>query len=171
MRRSAIILLIVGLIIESVGYMIDKADVFIFIVHMISPRYVLGEKAIASLKAEKELMPDDPGFSVVEHLFKQETLRQNPPELVQSISVMRMNLEGAGLAFGTGGVRPRQPLRVTLSNGQTVDWDINLLQNELDNLKLNSLTTTSVVVFVLGILFQIVGFIIEQKGRPTAAAV
>lgn len=65
MKRSAIVLLIVGLVVESAGYMIDKAGFFSFIVRGISPTFVHGEEAVRALRAGNALVAMNPRFEAV----------------------------------------------------------------------------------------------------------
>jgi len=57
----------------------------------------------------------------------------------------------------------KRPLTFELSNSKTYDWDIESLTGQINELKKGRLLKMAFVIFFVGIVTQIVGFIIERK--------
>jgi hypothetical protein len=168
LNRTALLLLIVGLVVESAGYVLDKADFFGFVVPLVSPTFVGGQAATSAIRSGKVLERGSEGFDAAEYLFKEAAKRENPAERVDALSVLRFSPGGARLSFGKAGVTPQLPVKVLLSNGQELDWETGALERALDAHRQARLTLTSVVIFLFGICLQIVGFVVEQRNDQRA---
>lgn len=168
MKTGALTLLILGLVVESLGYAVDKADVFQFVPRIISLTYAESEAGLAFLQQGQPLNPLDPGFSSISEIFKDVLREQNPPELVARVGIVRFVPREPDLDIGPYGVSRRRGLAVYLSNNQKVEWDLEALRGLLDEIRQNHLTRASILLFLSGVVLQIIGFIVQAKGRKSA---
>jgi hypothetical protein len=65
LKKLAIILLLIGLLLEVAGFLVAYPERFPFIPKMIASDYVNACKAVQLLENKKPLLPKSPGFSVV----------------------------------------------------------------------------------------------------------
>lgn len=163
MKRQALTLLIVGLLIQSVGYLVDKASVFGFVSKLVSPTYRNGSKALAVFDNQGSLKQGEPGFDAAENALLDILRAQNPPEEIKGIRVTKFVAGDPSLGFSVFAATPKRELVATLSNGQELKWDVSLLRNIIEQAREHALTCASMAVFAFGIGLQIVGFIVEWR--------
>ena len=88
---------------------------------------------------------------------------QNPPENTISISVLKFQREGARLTFSKKRTKEVIPIKVFISNGQEINWSYEKLMKNIEKFKKKNTFITSVIIFLLGVIIQIIGCIIGLK--------
>lgn len=165
MRGTAVTLLVVGLVAETIGFVIDKSERFGFTEPVITPEYVRGKEGLEKLATSQELTPGEPGFAVITRIYFQRLREINPPESHESIhkiQVERIELRRA-FAFNAGAGEIRRPLKFHLSIDDVGDWNFGAVERRLHAVRQADFTRASMVIFAIGALLQILGFLREQN--------
>ncbi len=158
MKTSAVVLLIVGLLIETAGFMADRTNVFSFVLPLIATEYTSGMRGVATLESTKSLEPQSPGFRTAAEIFKGALKKQNPGKRIDHIRVLRFRR--TGMKFGESITKT---LKVFLSDEHEFDWTVEALVTELEEIRQSRLTIAAMCIFSLGIFLQIVGFLVENR--------
>jgi hypothetical protein len=158
MKKAAVILFVVGLLLETAAFLGDQASSISFILKFIAPNYIQAKKGLEKLETKNELIPQDIGFTQINQIFFDLLRPQVEPEVLEKISILKIRREGAILGFSTKRVKEIVPLKIELSNGQTVDWNWESLDTEVEKLKQQNIFKYATVIFVIGAIVQIVGF-------------
>ncbi len=157
------ILFVLGLLLESVGFLLGAVDNIPVVLRIVSPRYVTASHALEILASDRVINASVPGFEDIAGIFLNAARSQNSPEAMRTIEVQELRLKGTtGLAFGKAAVRETVPVVVALSNGQEVDWDLVTIRKQIEDLKGHQLFGWAIGLFVAGIISQVVGFIVDK---------
>jgi hypothetical protein len=165
-EKLGIIVFIVGILVSACAFIADKVDHIPAVLRVLAPAYLRAQAGIEKLKATKTLEPNDAGFSEITKLFFARAARENPPELLASLSVRKLTRQTAMMAFGESQVGEVVPVEVELSNGQKVQWDLKQIESETAPLKESRIFHFSVAFFILGLIIAAIGFFIDHaSGR------
>lgn len=159
MRTSAKFLLVLGLVIETVGFAIDKADAFRFMESIVSPDYAIGLTAVEMLEERRTLALEDPGFNILANIYLEKLREINPPNLIkgiEGIEVSEIRLPEA-LGFSPSAGVIRRPLEFQLASGQTGEWSLGEMMDALEVIRGKSFTIAAILVFAFGAIIQILG--------------
>jgi len=163
MKNITLILFVSGIFVETIAFFIGYAEHVPFLYQVISPTYYCANKGFEKLRDVKLLKQTDKGFIQISQLFKDVAAKQNPAEVVERINPTEFIRKGAMQAFSTDRVKEVIKVGVKLSNGQTVDWDLNEISSMVKALKSTNTFQWALKIFSLGVLIQIIGFIIGKK--------
>ena len=164
--RVLITLIIVGLVIETVAFFVSQIENIPFVLRIVSPKYAHASKGLKRLESSTALTPSDEGFNEFQDIFLNLLCAQNPTEQVTSISILKFQREGARLAFSKKRAREVIPIKVFISNGQEIDWNIEDLVENVERLKKTDTFVISVIIFLFGVIIQIIGVIIQLNKNP-----
>jgi len=163
MKNITLILFVFGILVEAIAFFIGYADQVPFLFRVISPTYYRASKGFEKLRDVKSLKPTDKGFIEISQLFKNVAAKQNPPEVVERINPTEFVRKGAMQAFTADRVKEVIKVDVKLSNGQAVSWDLNEISSMVKALKSTNTFKWALIIFSLGVLIQIIGFILWKK--------
>ncbi len=160
MKNIALILFIFGIFVEALAFFIGYADHIPFLFRVISPTYYRLNKGLEKLRDVKRLKPTDKGFVEISQLFKEITAKQNPSEIIERINPTEFIRK---LTFSSDHTKEIIHVDVKLANGQTVSCDLSEIPTMVKALKSTNTFKLALVIFSLGVLMQIIGFIIGKK--------
>ena len=169
MKGSALILFIIGLLLEAAAFFSSQAEDIPLVLTALAPRYVAAQVGLSKLDSDLVLTSDDPGFAELSNLLLAEAANQNAPEVVSLLSVTRITRGRPSLVFNRRTVRERIATTFHLSNEQEINWDLAVLTNRVESLKSQRLFVAATLVFIAGVLVQIIGFVI-QAGRSRSGS-
>jgi len=162
MKRVTVTLFIVGLVFEFAGFFGDQSANIPFVMRLVSPRYTHAQAGINALSASKALEPGQRGFGVLSDIFLAKLAEENDPNRLTQISVHRFSRGNARLGFSRDRAGEVIPINVTLSTGQTLEWELASVTREVDSIRNKSLFWLSLVVFLVGVAIQCIGFAVEM---------
>ena len=154
---------------ETVAFVASKADEIPIVLSVLAPDYVLAQTGLQTLESRLLLTPKDPGFEVIAHIALEELASNYPDELIESLSVTEISRSTPMITFGRRRAGEVIPLKFQLSNGQAPTWNLEEVIQEVNSLKSTPLFRASVVVFIAGIITQLVGIAIQCKRPPKEA--
>lgn len=163
MKHLPLLVFAIGLLIEVAAFFVGYADCVPVIYKVISPSYSLAINGLDKLREKKVLEPQYRGFIKISELFKNVASKQNKPEIVEKIEVTQFVKKGAMLAFSTERAKEVIKVEVKLSNGQSVEWDLNEIERMVANMKSSYTFWWAMAVFLVGVILQIIGFKIGTK--------
>ena len=161
MRRLAVILFLLGLFLEIAAFFIGQANDIPLVIKIISPNSSKAEAGIRALKKSKHLTPNEYGFKQISEFFFDDIVSRGPSAKLADVSLEKIRLQK--YMYDNMDIWHTRPLTFELSNGKTYDWDIESLTGQINELKKGRLLKMACVIFFVGIVTQIVGFIIERK--------
>ncbi len=159
--RIFTILFIIGLVFETVAFFVNQMENISFAVKIISPKYAHASNGLAKLESSMVLTPSDEGFNEFQEIFLNLLRAQNPSEQVASISVLKFQREGARLTFSQKRTKEVIPIKVFISNGKEIDWNLEDLVKNIETFKKKNTFVASIIIFIFGVIIQIIGFVIE----------
>lgn len=165
MARITIVLFITGLILEALAFLGSHAENVPFVLSVVSPSFITANNGLKEMERTMVLTPNQRGFDELSALFLKQLALWNPDKDISTISVVKITRENPALVFGRLHAKEKVPLTFTLSNGQDLKWNLEALMKGVNNLKARRLFLASVIVFVIGIGIQILGFIVEILDR------
>ena len=71
------------------------------------------------------------------------------------------------MRFSANRAREQIPIEIHLSNGQTLNWNLDALNTKVVKLKSSHLFVWAIIIFIVGVVIQIIGFSIENKKEKT----
>jgi hypothetical protein len=163
MKNITLVLFVLGILVEAIAFFIGYADHVPFLFRIISPTYYRANKGLEKLRDVKSLMPPDKGFIEISQLFKNVAAKQNPSKIVERINPTEFIRKGAMQAFTADHVKEVIKVDVKLSNGQIVSWDLNEISLMVQALKLTNTFKWALIIFSLGVIIQLVGFLLGKK--------
>lgn len=168
MKRTVIVLFFVGLLIEFAAFFGDQAANIPFVMKLVAPGYTKAQAGIQTLSTKKTLETTGPGFAIISEIFFAQMREQNNPKDVAKISIQKFSRGNARLGFSPNRAREVIPINVTLSNGQTLEWDLASLTTQVNALQNKNIFYYTLVVFLVGAVIQFIGFIIDfrENRRP-----
>ena len=155
-----VILFCVGLFIEILAFYISQADNIPIILKFISPKYVQANKTYEKLEKTKNITIEEKGegFSIIETIILDELKILNPDKDLTFINVTSIDWRSTAINTTKGFQRT---IEAKLSNGQIYKSDLETLKSKINELKTNNIYHFATFVFILGVIIQIVGFIIQ----------
>ena len=169
MKRSTLTLLIIGLALEAVAFVADKADEIPIVLSVLAPDYVLAQTGLQTLESKMLLTPEDVGFDVIAHIALEELASHYPDELIESLSITEISRSSAVITFNRRRAGEVIPLKFQLSNGQAPTWNLEEVNQEVNLLKSTPLFRAAAAVFIAGIIIQLVGIAIQFRRSPKEA--
>ncbi len=163
--RIFIILFIIGLAIEIVAFSVNQMENIPFVVKIISPKYARASNGLEKLGSSMVLTPSDEGFNEFQEIFLNLLRDQNPSEPIASISILKFQREGARLVFSQKRTKEVIPVKVFISNGQEINWNLEDLIANIEKFKKQNTFVTSIIIFLIGVIIQIIGFIIALNKK------
>ena len=163
MGRITVILFFIGILIEALAFIGSKAEDIPFVLSIVSPSYANAKDGLSEMERTMVLLPNQDGFIELSAIFYKNLVLWNPGRDVSSLSVVKITRKKANMTVGTLHAKEVVPLIFTMSNGQDLKWELGALMEDVNNLKAKHLFFTSIVVFVIGIGIQILGFILGRK--------
>lgn len=163
MKNITLVLFVLGILLEASAFFIGYADHVPFLYRIILPTYYRANKGLEKLRDVKSLIPSDKGFIEISQLFKNVATKQNPPEIVERINPTEFLRKGAMQTFSADRVKEVIKVDVKLSNEQIVSWDLNEISTMVEALKSTNTFKWALMIFSLGVLIQVVGFLFGKK--------
>jgi len=163
MKRTVTVLFFVGLLFEFAAFFGDQAANIPFVMKLIAPAHTQAQAGFQRLSTNKTLEPDDPGFAVISGIFLARLRQQNDPENVANITIRKFSRGNARLGFSPNRAREIIPINVTLSNGQSLEWNLASLTVQVDELQNKNIFGYALAVFLVGAIIQCIGFAVEFR--------
>lgn len=163
--RIFVILFIIGLVIEIVAFSVNQMESIPFVVRIISPKYARASKGLEKLESSMVLTPSDEGFNEFQEIFLNLLRDRNPSEQIASISILKFQREGAGLVFSQKRTKEVIPVKVSISNRQEINWNLEDLIANIEKFKKQNTFVASIIIFLIGVIIQITGFIIALNKK------
>ena len=163
MKNITLILFVFGIFIQASAFFIAYADYVPSLLRIISPAYYRANKGFEKLRDAKSLKPTDNGFIEISQFFKSVAAKQNPPDIVKKINPTEFIRKGAIQSFTANRAKEVIKVDVKLSNGQTVSWDLNEISSMVKDSKSTNTFKWALIIFSIGVLIQIIGFIVGRK--------
>jgi len=163
MKIAGIILFVLGLIVAISGYCLSNADDIPGVFRLFAADYVEASSALSAVKSKRTLQPTDVGFDVLSQLFRDDIARRaDKPELLAQLSIEKIErYKTVALKVGGFQAASDEAVRYTLSNGQTLKWQLSAVQSRIDTLKHKALFRISLWIFIVGIGIQALGFVLQ----------
>jgi hypothetical protein len=163
MKTSAVVLFIFGILLAVSAFLGDKADSVPFVLSLLVPEYTEAQSGLAELGKKMTLSPGDQGFESIANIFLSRLAEQNPRDRLAGVTITKIERHRPTLVFGK--LRAGEVVKVTftLSNGQTIDWTLDKISEGILALKAARIFGFSAIVLFIGILIQIVGFMIQAR--------
>ena len=161
MRVVSVTLFAVGLLVSFTAFAADHATNIPFVLRVLAPAYYHAAQARATLEAAKQLHPADAGFREIEQIFVGLLAKENSAEALRGVAVTQFTRGTAMLGFSESRAREVIPVHVQLSNGQTLQWDLSALDEQLATRRDAATFRYGFVAFLLGSLTETVAFAIE----------
>lgn len=159
-------LFLIGLFVESIAFVVSQTENIPFVLKLMSPKYTNSQNGLQKLESSLTLEPADEGFVEFQEIFLDLLRHQNPTQNINLISVSKFQREGSRLAFSVKRTKEVIPIKVLISNGQELVWNLEELTLKIDNFKKSNTFVVSITIFVFGVVIQVIGFIVELKKKP-----
>lgn len=161
-KGIATITMVLGILTMSGAFFIDHANRFPTLMKYLSPKYVKSKHAFRTLKRGETITPSTSGAKILSALFKNKVLKPNNPSQIHpwinQAKVSRIRLsQSRELNTKQGWTRP---VYFKLGNRDRLQWSEKDLRNTIHDLRRKDLWFWSKVIFGLGILVELVGFIL-----------
>jgi hypothetical protein len=160
-RLMTIFLFYFGLLLGSIGFLISHADNCQFIVKIISADSLKAERGIQILEEKQALGSNDDGFEEICKLYKNQMVIDNRRNNFSEISIEEIRLQK--YAYENMDIFHKRPLAIKLSNGETLDGNIEFLTKQINDFKKDKLFKVALVVFAVGAIVSIFGFELKKK--------
>ena len=159
---KAAVIFFLGLLLVIAAFLGAQADRFPFVLNVISPDYMQAREGLRRMQSTLILDPRDPGFTQLAGIFLEELALENPPDEVASVSVVKIQRQQPLLDFSKA-TKEEVSVAFELSNGQTLEMSLDLLNVRVNQLKKGYVSVAAVVLFVVGIILQMKGFASKSK--------
>lgn len=164
MHKRTFVLFVVGLVLETAGFFGGHAEDIPLVTKILVPSEASISEGVRHLETNPDLSPGQPGFDAISKLLLRLLKEQTSQPLIFLPSVRKIYVESSGtLSFGGQLLAQNSQLKVQLSNGQEVAWDLAGIRDEVKRLKETRVFWAAVGIFVVGIIVQCVGFYLENK--------
>jgi len=147
---------------ECFAFFVDQAAEIPLAMRVLEPGYSRARNAFELLETERPLKPDSPGFQILADEFLVLLAEQNDPASVSRVSVQQFARGTARLSIGPDKAGEEVPVQVLLSNGQTLEWDLESISTVVESMRGGNSLLVSIGIFSLGALIQIAGFVIHR---------
>ncbi|MBL7136932.1 MAG: hypothetical protein ISS81_10165 [Candidatus Marinimicrobia bacterium] len=158
-------LFIFGLFIEGIAFFVNQMENIPFVAKLISPQYGHSLNGLQKLESSLVIEPKDEGFNEFQEIFLNRLREQNPSQNIDAITVLKFQREGARMTLSQKRAKEVIPIKVFISNGQELVWNLEELTNQINNFKKKNTFVISIVIFLFGVAVQVFGFVIELKKK------
>ncbi len=158
-------LFILGLVIEAAAFFVNQFENIPFVNKLISPKYFHAVNGLKKMEYSMVIEPNDIGFSEFREIFHNLLREQYPLIDIASVSVLKFQREGASLGLSQKRAKELIPIKVFVSNGKKISWDLEGLTKGIEKFEKKNAFIISVFIFVFGASLQAVGFIIELNKK------
>ena len=162
MNKITCCLFVFGLLLEIFAFLISNTSNLPWMHRLLSPTYYKAQKALQKLDSEKELIQADYGFKEVIKKFREKAIEEGHPE-VSEISVIKIVRGNPKMGFSANSAGVKTPIDFHLEGGKTVGWYMEEIIAKIETLRTKNLFWWGVGLFTIGVILQIVGFVIENK--------
>lgn len=162
MRKITLVLFVLGLIFEIIGFPMSHADDCSWILIIASPTYGSAKVGYDTVRKDKILRPANRGFNQMFAIVKGLIEEKDPSFVLNEFAVDRFTYEaGSRISIGNNVLGDASKIVARFSNGQTLSIPLKTLEEEIELLKSNAILYWSVGLFVGGLVLQIVGFVTQ----------
>ena len=162
MNKVAITLFVIGVLLEIGAFFGAQAKNIPPVLRFIAPRYSKAINGLSILDSQNVLNPGEKGFKEIVDIFIDVASQQNKPQIISKIKVLKIVREGAQLRFSQKRAKEVIPIKFELSNGQTIDWDLESMTEEINKLQQKSLFKYSIWILIAGIVLMSLAFFIKK---------
>ena len=166
-------LFVLGLMLEVAGFLGGHAENIQIVMSIIAPQYVSAKQGLTHMEKSMSLSPDQNGFDVLSRIFLRNFADLYPEKDISQMKVVKITRSRPVISFSRLHAGEKVELLFSLSNEQEIKWELSALEALVDSLKSQRIFGLSVLIFILGAVSLIVGFVIEvgeQKKRTNDAA-
>ena len=162
MNKITRILFVAGLLLEIFAFLISNTSNLPWMHRLLSPTYYKAQKALQKLDSKKELIQTDYGFQEVIKKFREKAMEEGHPE-VSEIPVIKIVRGNPRMGFSANSAGVTTPIDFHLESGKTVGWYMEEIIEKIETLRTKNLFWWGASLFLIGIILQVVGRIIENK--------
>jgi hypothetical protein len=169
MKRTTIILWALGMALSIAGFVLGQVESLPPFLRIVAREYVEASSGIKHLRETRALQQGDPGFAAVVAIARADAQLASA---LAGAEVERFKLIPL-LRLGDQIVGDNAMPRIIFTTGQAIDWPLDRIDQMLAERKRAALFRASVVVFTLGIVLQVVSFILqvlEKRQGPERTA-
>jgi len=159
MKKVSVILFVFGAIVQIASFAVSNAESIPLVLRLLAPQFAHARAALDLLDDKKHLEPGDPGFPNLEQIIRQRMSEDNDPSNVAKVQMTR-------IWFGDITISPevqQRNIRIGLSNGQAIDYNIKQIVSRVDLLKQKNFLLFGGLLFALGLLLAAIGFKLEMR--------
>lgn len=164
MKKKAIILFAIGLLVEILAFSLSHEEQFPKLQPFLHLKYFEAKSGMEILRRNKSLYPGDTGFDVISRMFFDMKKLQNSLKLVDKIFIQKIEyFHAATVSFGNSSTIGKIELKYILSNGKTLRVPLKFVNQKVDELKNKNIFRISIIIFAIGVIIQIIGIRQEEK--------
>ncbi len=169
MKTSAVTLFAVGLILEILAFVVDKAEHIPFVYDIVASEYVAAQAGLEILEQKMILRPEDTGFDVLAELCITDLLARNsykPQTTLAVISrtkVREIRRRKAYLHLDGSRRTARVPIDFALPDKMKAERELEEVEEWVRQLKSGPLFRSAFAVFALGILLLMSSFALQAR--------
>ena len=145
-------------------FLVANTTDYPFVLGIVSPSYVKGMAGIESLKSGNDLSPGMAGFKEIAIPLSKRLLNSETGKAVKPCEILLIKAPtGSSLGFYTSGTRTTTKVKAECSNGTPINTTLEALLKNVQKLKNRNLKWLSLILFALGVIISIVGYLIAKK--------
>ena len=159
------VLFVFGLVLELTGFFLGHAKEVPFTEQVIARGYVRARTALAEIGSDP-IREGQPGFAELSDVVLDELRENNPPEVLRRVSIVEF-IPGSSVSLSllNAPIGQNKIIQVKFSNGQRLDSSIQELRLGVQKLRQRALFNVAIVIFSVGIVLQIIGFLLDKRRR------
>lgn len=165
MSKAALSLLILAILLELFGFAVGNAERVPFVGEALWPDHSRAARALHRLESRGVIVLGDIGFEELVQLFWTDSAREGHPRTDDGPEVVEFRRPRGGHTIeGTrGGVGFTSWIGVSLSDGSTVEGELQHLQALVSDMGGGARFTTSIGCMLLGLALMVLGFIVQVR--------
>jgi len=172
MPKSALILFILGLLLEGAGFVTSNVENMPSVLSLVTPSYARAVHAYRHILRGHKLLPDQKGFDQLAEMVTTKFKDSVTGESSQLLSVLEFEYVGGWqVRNGVSTILDTSHVSAMLSNGQTASITLPGLRERIEVLRSKDLFIWAIGIFAIGIFLQIIGFIIQWRGQGVTQSV
>ncbi len=160
-----ILLFTISCLILISGFLIERADRWLWVMKVIAPDYSRGVLILDSLlENDGTINSGEKGFDEIADLFRSDIKIEGNPNLIPSISITEIRFEGAGIDLSSGNAFKN--ITLILQNREPLSGHFNVVSLKEHFKKTyfeNSFAKYSDWIFVFGLSLSILSFCYDSK--------
>jgi hypothetical protein len=166
----ATFLFILGLVLEFVGFATGHAEDIPVVLPLVAPAPFNAAEGIRQLEAGRALQPADSGFAEISEIMVDLLRASYPPEIFEKVHITKITPFDVKPPVEIRAVQLERDVGLTahFSNQEYMNFRVSQVGPVIDGCKRTALLRVSVVIFGLGILLQVVGFVRDRCRRVAA---